>query len=113
METRTETEVRLNFIGTVGYKELGDAGYLPGSFELDVAEPCWLYAGQITERATGARLAFTYRSVELRDRDELSSPRYKRLADFTDGLLPADVSRTVTDEMMMFGEAELTIWETR
>lgn len=56
---------------------------------------------------------FIYRSPELRDHDGLGSPRYKRLADFTKGLFPSDVSRTLPDPLMMFGEAELTIWETR
>jgi hypothetical protein len=113
MDTLTETEARKNFACTAALDALDDAGCLPRSVELDIAEPCWLYAGQITERATGARLMFTYRSPELRDHDELGSPRYKRLADFTEGLLPGDVSRTLPDELMMFGEAELTIWEPR
>lgn len=87
---------------------LDEAGYLPGSVELDIAEPCWLYAGQITERATGTRLAFAYRSTALRT--DGGSPRSKALLHFTEGLSPGDVSRVVPDPMMMFGTGELTIW---
>lgn len=111
MAILTETEARLNFASTAALDALDDAGYVPGSVELDIAESCWLYAGQITERATGARVAFTYRSPLVRDHDELSSPRYKSYAAFTEGLIPGDVSRTVKDKMMMFGRAELTIWQ--
>lgn len=80
--------------------------------ELAICEPHWLFAGWVTERATGTRRAFTYRSVQLRDHDELDGPRYKRLADFTEGLVPGDLSRELADSgVMVFGRAELTVYE--
>jgi hypothetical protein len=111
MDTLTTTGDRLNFISTAGYRALEAAGYMPGPVELDVAEPCWLYAGQITERATGARVMFTYRSAALRT--DGSSLRSRALLDFTEGLVPGDTVRVVPDAMMMFGTGELAIWEAR
>jgi hypothetical protein len=111
MDTLTRTDARINFAYTAATGALDDAGYLPGSVELDIAEPCWLYAGQITERATGVRLIFTYRSVELRDHDELPSPRYKRLTNFVGGAPLIGRPQVIEDDLMMFGQAELIVWE--
>lgn len=113
MDTITATDARLNFASTAALDALDDLGYLTGpTLELEIADLCWLYAGHITERATGARVAFTYRSVALRDNDKLTSnPRYNGFAEFTKGLIPGDVSRTFTDPLMMFHEGQLSIWQ--
>jgi hypothetical protein len=56
---------RSNFIASQALNVLDD-DYLVESFELNIADPCWAYAGQITERATGKRVSFTYASAALR-----------------------------------------------
>jgi len=70
---------------------------------MDIAEPCWLYVGRITDLDdTGQSWRFAYRSVLLRDDD----PMCRRAA-----IDSAEVinTETVDDPRMMFGQAVLAI----
>lgn len=78
---------------------------------LDVNEPCWRYAGRITELDGGGQSwRFSYRSVARREHDA----EYQRMRDFIGGAEQIGEPETVKDEMMMmFGEAALTLYELR
>jgi len=77
---------------------------------MDIAEPCWLYAGRITELdGDGHSWRFTYRSPEVRPSD----PIYRRMLDFLGGALSLGEPETISDPGMMFGEAVLTLYEPR
>ncbi|ORB80467.1 hypothetical protein BST46_08645 [Mycobacterium timonense] len=73
---------------------------------MDIAEPCWLYMGRITELDDrGKSWRFVYRTT-------LNLPRttYQRLLDLLDGATVID-SKIVVDPNMMFGTGELSHWE--
>lgn len=73
---------------------------------LDIAEPCWLYTGRITELDDqGKSWRFVYRTTL-----ELPKTTYQRLLDLLDGANVID-SKIVADPNMMFGTGELSLWE--
>jgi hypothetical protein len=74
-----------------------------GLLTMDIAEPCWLYAGRITDDS-GTSWRFTYHSCLLRASDQM----YQRMLDYQDGAVQIN-TETVIDPNMMFGQAELSI----
>jgi hypothetical protein len=71
---------------------------------MDIAEPCWLYAGRLTELDSGLSWSFVYRSLALKETD----PMYAPALPLTAGELID--SKTVADPHMMFGSAELALY---
>ncbi|OBK32553.1 hypothetical protein A5658_16085 [Mycobacterium sp. 1245111.1] len=118
MTTIEHTEEIMQFAQTAAWEALDAAGYPPRGdakpgtlrgigLELAICEPHWLFAGWVTDRATGARVTFTYVSSGARK----GNPRHNRVDDFTSGMVPV-ASRTLRDAgVMVFGGAELTIWD--
>ncbi|OCB36991.1 hypothetical protein A5675_17340 [Mycobacterium malmoense] len=76
------------------------------SVTLDMAEPCWLYTGRITELDDqGTSWRFVYRTTL-----ELPRTTHQQLRDLLDGARVID-SKIVVDPHMMFGTGELSLWE--
>jgi hypothetical protein len=73
---------------------------------VDIAEPCWLYAGRITELDSGDSWRFVYRSTGLRAAD----PMYQRLLNYLGGAVQID-AKTAVDPEMVLGHAELAFYE--
>jgi hypothetical protein len=72
---------------------------------LDIAEPCWLYAGRVTELDNGGKSwRFVYRTTL-----DLPTTMYQPLLDLLDGATVID-SKIVVDPNMMFGTGELSLW---
>lgn len=75
-------------------------------YELDIAEPGWLYTGRITEFGEdGKSWRFVYRTTL-----GLTPTMYQRLRDLLDGAAVIG-SEIVADPDMMFGTGELSLWE--
>lgn len=73
---------------------------------MDIAEPCWLYAGLITELdGQGRSWRFVYRTTT-----NLPKTMYQRLLGLLDGATVID-SKIEADSDMMFGTGELSLWE--
>ena len=75
--------------------------------ELEINEPSWLLAGRLTDLDTGASWRFAYRSTALKT----ASPPHQRLLEWLDGAAPVGNAEMKSDPQMMFGTAELTLWE--
>lgn len=76
---------------------------------MGICEPCWLYVGRITElEGELTSWQFVYRSPLLR----ASHPMYERMLDHIGGAIQID-SQVIPDHHMMFGEAELALYEPR
>ena len=73
---------------------------------LEICEPRWLYAGQMTDADDGRSWKYVYRSLALRETDEMYRPALDYLGDAV--LTKAE---TIEDDGMMFGAAELSVWE--
>lgn len=74
---------------------------------LDVYEPCWLYAGRLTNLDTGESQRFTYLSTSVKPQDGT----FERMTDYLGGALPLGEPQTIPDAEMMFGSAEFTVYE--
>ena len=75
--------------------------------ELDIFEPCWLHAGRLTDTETGASWRYVYRSAALRTDDDMFQP----VLTWLNGAAPIGDAQIATDPEMMFGAAELTLWD--
>lgn len=75
--------------------------------ELDICDPCWLYAGKLTDAETGESWRYVYRSTLLRT----DSEKFQPVLSWLDGAAPIGNGEIVADADMVFGTAELTLWE--
>jgi hypothetical protein len=75
--------------------------------ELDICEPCWLYAGRLTDLETGASWRFVYRSTIIKT----SSRIHQRTLAWLDSATPIGDVQLAADPEMMYGTGELTLWE--
>lgn len=76
---------------------------------LDVYDPCWLYAGRLTDLDTGESQRFTYLAAGVRTQ----SKWYQQMLDYVGGALPIGESRIIIDPEMMHGQAKYTLHELR
>lgn len=77
---------------------------------LEISEPCWLYAGWLTDLdGDGHAWRFTYLSTLVQPQDKL----YLRMLEWLDGALPIGEPQIITDPDMMFGAALLSLHELR
>jgi hypothetical protein len=76
---------------------------------LDICEPCWLYAGRITElEGEGLSWPFVYRSTWLRASDAMC----QRMLDHIGGAIQIG-SQVLPDPEMVWGQGELALYEPR
>jgi hypothetical protein len=73
---------------------------------LDICEPCWLYAGQLTDLGGGDSWRFVYRSPAIKP----TGPLYRRILTYLGGAVQT-AAETVEDPEMVFGSAELSLNE--
>jgi hypothetical protein len=75
--------------------------------ELDICNPCWFYAGRLTDPDTGASWRYIYRSTAAKTCSRMFQPVLAWLADAS----PIGDAQITADPNMMFGTGELTLWE--
>ncbi|WP_322859545.1 hypothetical protein U8D42_17275 [Mycobacterium europaeum] len=76
------------------------------SLTMDICEPCFLYTGRITDLDTGQSWQWVYRSAGVQEHQ----PLYQQILDYLNGAVQIE-ARTLADLDMIFGEAELSIYE--
>lgn len=78
------------------------------SVTMDICESCFLYAGRVTDLDTGQSWRWVYRSAVVQEHH----PLYQQIFDYLDGAAQIGVGAVVDDDDMVFGEAELSLYET-
>lgn len=75
--------------------------------ELDICNPCWFYAGRLTDPDTCTSWRYVYRSAAAKTDSRLFRP----VLTWLDGAAPIGDAQIAHDPDMMFGTGELTLWE--
>uniref|UniRef100_A0AB39U2H6 Minor tail protein n=5 Tax=unclassified Caudoviricetes TaxID=2788787 RepID=A0AB39U2H6_9CAUD len=75
--------------------------------ELEISKPGFIYAGRLTNMETGASWRFVYRSTIVKTTSRIG----KRMLAWLDGAAPIGQAQIAADPDMMYGTAELTLWE--
>ncbi|MCV7217152.1 hypothetical protein H7J51_17925 [Mycobacterium crocinum] len=75
--------------------------------ELEICEPGWLYAGRLTDIETGESWRFVYRSTIV----TRGKSFYDRMMAWRGDAEPIGDAQIITDSEMMYGTAELMLFE--